>query len=451
MRKIFWTLVIGVMFGTACSAEQEKEVKPTLFSAELTVADSIDQSGDFSGFEILIFSRVNPSAAADTLFYGVTSNDGFVEGVINLESEGAFPAQITRNGVNLGAVRLLLAYGDTVGITGQFPAFQETFEVKSRESKAMKLFDRVDSGYKRTNQFILAGQVADSLIPDELQKWTDLYWEVFLEQKGTFASKFALETVINLLSQFDSPQMFTKLNQSFDEDLAYGLAITRGKEYVARRYGLAKAIAYMDSVKSLTNEKDILRAIDQSIIKINYDSLRVEEARSLLVSYDSKYNTGDEEPSFWYKNMRFDLTYLASGMDIPEFTFTTSEGDSISNKSMLGKPYVLEFTLMANQLYQSQYEEATVIYQIYNINGLEYFTIPFDQSTNTIIAFFEERDRYWRLADPPSFSKKEFAENFNIQFFPTRILVDKQGKIVRKYVGQEFEGIIPGITETLKD
>lgn len=451
MKKIFWTLLIGVVFGTACSAEQEKEIQPTLFSAELSVADSIDQSGDYSGFQILIFSRTSAAAAADTLFYGVTDDNGFVEGVINLETEGAFPTQITRNGVNLGALRLLLAYGDTVHFSGEFPAFQETYNVDSRESRAMKLFDRVDAGYKRTNQFLMSGQVADSLIPFELQKWTDLYWEVFQEQKGTFASKFALESVINLLSQFDAPQMFSKLNQSFDEDLAYGLAITRGKEYVARRYGLDRSIAYMDSVKSLTDQNDIRRAIDQSIIKINYDSLRVEEARKLLSTYDSKYNQGDSEPSFWYKNMRFDLTYLAPGMDIPEFSFVTSEGDTISNTNMRGTPYVLEFTLMANQLYQSQYEEATVIYQIYNANGLEYFTIPFDQSSNTIIAFFQERDRYWQLADPPSFDKKEFVEDFNVQFFPTRILVNKEGKIVRKYVGQEFEGIIPAISETLKD
>lgn len=451
MRKIFWTLIIGVMFGNACSAEQEKEVKPTLFSAQLSVADSIDQTGDFSGFQILIFSRINASAAADTLFFGVTDSTGFMEGVINLKDEGAFPTQITRNGVNLGTVRLLLAYDDTVKVTGEFPAFQETFKVDSRERRAMKLFDRVDAGYKRTNQFMIAGQVADSLIPVELQKWTDLYWEVFQDHKGTFASKFALEGVINLLSQFDSQQMFTKLNQSFDEDLAYGLAITRGKEYVARRYGLERSIAYMDSVKSLTKEKNIIRAIDQSIIKINYDSSRVVEARTLLDKYNSTYNEKGTEPSFWYKNMRFDLTNLAPGMDIPEFTFTTSEGDTISNVNMIGKSYVLEFTLMANQLYQSQYEEATVIYQIYNMNGLEYFTIPFDQSTNTIIAFFEERDRYWQLADPPSFNKKDFVEDFNVQFFPTRILIDKQGKIVRKYVGQEFEGMIPAITETLKN
>jgi len=121
----------------------------------------------------------------------------------------------------------------------------------------------------------------------------------------------------------------------------------------------------------------------------------------------------------------------------------------VNNNTLLGNPYILEFTLMANQLYQQQYDESTVIYQIYGPEGLQYFTIPFDESVNTIIGFFEERDRFWQLADPPSFDARKFTDDFNIQFYPTRILVDAEGNMVRKYIGEEFDGIIPGITETL--
>ncbi len=449
MRQFIWTTIIAVMFGTACSAEQEKQAEPTYFSAQFTVADSVDQTGDYSGFRILVFNRANASAAADTVFYGVTDTTGFVEGVFTLESEGAFPAQITRNGVNLGSFRVLLAWGDTVKVEGEFPDLESTYTVDSREAHAMKQYERVNSGHLRAERFIIAGQVADSLIPVELQKWVDLYWGVHNDQKGTFASKFALESMVDLLNRYDQPQMFEKLNQSFEEELAFGLAITRGKNYVAGQKGLEATVAYLDSVKSLTREESIHRAIEKSIIKLHYDSARVEEARELFSDYESEYIKEGEEAPFWYKNMRFELNYLAPGMALPAFKIETTAGDTVSNESMLGTAYVLEFTLMANQLYQQQYDEATVIYQLYNPQGLEYLTIPFDQSTNTIIAFFQERDRYWELAEPPSFNKQDFVEDFNVQYFPTRILVDKQGNIVRKYVGEEFEDMIPSITRTL--
>lgn len=451
MRQCIWTAIIAVMFGTACSAEQEKQSKPTYFSTQLTVADSVDQSGDYSGFQILVFNRANASAAADTVFYGVTDTTGFVEGEFTLESEGAFPAQITRNGVNLGSFRILLAWGDTVMVSGEFPDLENTYTVDSKEARAMKRYERVNNGHLRAERFILAGQVADSLIPAELQKWVDLYWGVHKDQKGTFASKFALESMIDLLNRYDQVQMFEKLNQSFDEELAFGLAITVGKEYVANQKGLESTVAYLDSVKSLTREEGIHRAIEKSIIKLHYDSSRVEEARELFTEYESEYINEGEEAPFWYKNMRFELNYLAPGMALPAFEIETTDGDTVNNESLLGTSYILEFTLMANQLYQQQYDEATVIYQLYNPQGLEYFTIPFDQSSNTIIAFFQERDRYWELAEPPSFNKQEFVEDFNVQFFPTRILVDEEGNIIRKYVGEEFDDIIPAITQTLNN
>lgn len=450
MKQFIWTALIAVLFGTACSAEQEKEIKPTQFSVQLSVADSIDQTGDFSGFEVLVFSRANPSAAADTVFYGRTDTTGLLSGIITLEQEGAFPGQITRNGVNLASFRVLLAGGDTVHVKGEFPEFEQTYSVDSREARAMKQYERVNNGFQRTNRFIFAGQIADSLIPVELQKWVDLFWSVHQNQKGTFASKFALESTVDLLNRFDRAQMFEKLNQSFDEELAFGLAITLGKEFVADQRGFESTVTYLDSVKTLTKKREIHRAIEQSVIKLHYDSSKVEDARSLLQKYESKYVRKGEELSVWYKNMRFELAYLAPGMAIPPFSIQTTAADTVTDQSLLGKAYIIEFTLMANSLYQQQYDEATVIYQLYSPQGLEYFTVPFDQSSNTIIAFFQERNRFWELADPPSFSKKDFVEDFNVQYFPTRILVDKQGKIVRKFVGEEFEDIIPFITETLK-
>jgi len=451
MKQILWTLVIGMMFGTACSAKQEKELKPTFINIHFTVDDSVYTTNDYSNFNVLVYNRQNAAAAADTIFFGITDTTGRINGSFKLEQEGAYPLQVSRNGINITTLRVILSEDDTVNISGTFPNFEETYSIDSRESRAMAVYDRVERGFQLTNRYILAGQVPDTLITFELQKWVDLYWEVFEERKGTIASKFALEGMINLLDRYDKVQMFEKLNQSFDEDLAFGLAITKGKDFLADVKGLDETLSYMDSLKTLTKQDDIIQAIDQSIIKINFDSARVEEADRLLQRYDSKYNEKGVEPSFWYKNLRYEISYLAPGLDIPEFSFITSDGDTISNSSMIGKPYVLEFTPMADQMYQSQYEEATVIYQIYNRSGLEYITIPFDQSVNTIIAFFQERDRYWELADPPSFNKQELIEDFNIQYFPTRILVNKEGKIVRKFVGVEFDEIIPAITSTLKN
>jgi hypothetical protein len=449
MRYLIWISIFAFSVVSCNAYEQENPLQPTLFEANFSVADSLDNSGDYAGFNILIFSRTSANAAADTVFFGVTDTSGNISGQIRLESEGSFPVQITRNGRNLASFRILLAGGDTVKVNGEFPGIQETLEVDSREARAMEMFRRVDTGFQRTNQFIISGQIPDSMITQELQKWTGLYWEVFEKQKGTFASKFALEQAITALSRFNRPAMFEKLNAAFEEDLAFGMAVTLGKQYVADTQGLEAAVSYIDSVRGLTRRKEIVQAIDKSKIKLYFDSARVEKARLLLEDYKDEFVNEEEELPFWYKNMRFEINEIPPGSEVPEFSFYSVDGDTITNSNMVGKAYILEFTLMANTLYQNQYDEAALIFQIYNSSGLEYYTIPFDNSANTIIGFFEERERFWGLADPPSFDPKGLTERFNIQYYPTRVLVDAEGNIVRKFVGEEFEDMIPAIIETL--
>lgn len=446
MHKAGYLLAILFLIGISCSSEPE--LLETHFRANVTVADSIDATGDYSGFEFLIFNRLDVNDPIDTLFFGATDTTGILQGVIPFETPGAYPVQLSRNGRNVATLRFLLADDDTISFNAQFPGLNETLEIDSRENRAMEVYERVEASFNRINLFIQAGQIPTEEIPIELKKFADLYWDVYLDRKGTFASKFAYENAITLLEGVNRREMMKKINGSFDEDYAFAMAVTLGKQYIANSRGFNAAISYLDSVKALTNDEDVEIVFEQAKVKLHLDSLYVDEAKDLLARYERKYED-DENYSFWYKNIRYELYELTPGEPFPDFEFVTADGDTVNNETLLGNPYILEFTLMANQLYQQQYDESTVLYQIYAPQGLQYFTLPFDESVNTIIGFYEERDRFWGVADPPSFDRQEFVDDFNIQFYPTRILVDSEGNMVRKYIGEEFDGIIPGITETL--
>ena len=446
MRNVQYLCILFMVICISCS--RTPEMLETHFSAQLTVADSIDNTGDFSGFEFLIYNRLNANDPIDTLFFGETDTTGLLKGVIPFQSPGAYPAQLNRNGHNLATFRFLLADKDTISLSAELPGLEQTLFIDSREQRAMKRYNRVDASFKRVNKFIQAGKIPADEIPAELKKFANLYWQVFEERKGTFASKLAFENVITLLQVVDQNQMMAKINSSFDEEYAFGMAITLGKKFVADSRGFDHTITYLDSVQNLSSNKTIKAAFEQAIIKLHLDSLYINEAKQLLSKYKRRYED-KEEHSIWYENIYFELYELTPGEPAPDFEFITTEGDTVNNQSLLGNPFILEFTLMANKLYQQQYDESTVIYQLYNAKGLNYFTIPFDESVNTIIGFYEERDRFWALANPPSINYQTLIDDFNLEFYPTRILIDADGNMVRKYIGEEFEGIIPGITETL--
>ena len=69
--------------------------------------------------------------------------------------------------------------------------------------------------------------------------------------------------------------------------------------------------------------------------------------------------------------------------------------------------------------------------------------MAFDESTTTIGAFFVERDRFWSIAEPSTMNRKSLVETFNIQYYPTRILLDAEGRIIRKFIGEELDDFIP--------
>jgi hypothetical protein len=443
---LFFSLFSLLLVFSTCS--REPELLESSFEVAVTVADSVDASGDYSGFKFLVFSRPTINDPVDTLLLLSTDSVGLASGIIQFEKSGSYPVQINRNGRNLASFRLMLADDDTISFSGEFPELSKTIKVDSREERALKVYERVDASFSRTNAFIQAGRLPAEEIPAEYQKYADLYWEVFEKHPGTFAAKFALEDAINLLQGIDPALMFRKLNSAFSEEYAFALSATLGKQYVAKTRGYTATVAYLDSIKKLTKEDEIRKSLDQAIIKLHLDSLQTEVAKRDLTRFERKYED-KENYSFWYKNMRFELYELTPGKPVPAFTFATVDGDTLTDQSLKGSPYILEFTEMANSMYQEQYEEATVIYQIYNMQGLNYVTIPFDENANTIIGFFEERDRFWDLANPPSFDANKLMNLFNIQYYPTRILVDADGNMYRKFIGEEFDRIIPAITETL--
>jgi len=102
-------------------------------------------------------------------------------------------------------------------------------------------------------------------------------------------------------------------------------------------------------------------------------------------------------------------------------------------------------------LYQQQFDRNIAIYHIYKNYGLEFLTVPFDATEVILNAFFDERARLWPFAQPGTFNTDDLREKFNLNTLPTRILVDKNGIIVRKYEGTEFNDIVRGLQIVLTD
>ena len=100
---------------------------------------------------------------------------------------------------------------------------------------------------------------------------------------------------------------------------------------------------YLDSLKILAETEDQLRAIEQMVVELYYDSLLVSEGRAALQKFKRQFEE-EEELSYWYKNMRFELEDLAPGTPVPAFEFLSTEGDTVNQETIKGNLTLLEFT-----------------------------------------------------------------------------------------------------------
>lgn len=441
ISKLFYLVCITVLIA---SCSDKPKLETALIKGEVTVADSIDNTGDYSGIEVIIAYQKSIDSKTDTLFSKLTNKSGVITGKVNFPKKGVYPVYFYRNGNKVGASQFILSDNDTLSFSAELPALDRTLQVNSHEHRAMGTFNRIDRNFKRVSAYINAGAVEDSLVTDEVFKWSEIYWEVATKNQNTIASNLAASESIRLMSIINKPLMMKRIDESLQQEGRIFIASNFGFSYVSKQQGIDRGVSYLDSLMNLTEDEDIILNLTQQKIEAYYDSSRVEEAKVSLEEFEKNYKT-NQRAMDWAKNIGYDLAYLAPGYRVPDFSFNTQEGDSINSSTLIGKPYILEITPVASRLYQNQYDRTVVIHQIYQNYDLEIFTIPLDRSEVTVNAFFDERVKHWKVAAFDSFDIQDLIETFNVTDVPTRILVDQKGNIVRKYVTTEFTDVIQGM------
>ena len=448
MRCYLHILLVGfsiLLLSTGCSSDDGEMETP--IRGSITIADSVNSSGDFSGTNLVIVKKDSAAAAADTLFDASTNKEGAFSGMVGFPRRGQYSMRISRKGQLLGQTGIILAENDSINITGELPGLRQTLKIHSKEHDALSTYNRVEQNFQRVTAFARAGKLKGDSLATELKKWPDLFWQVYEENPRSVAGGLAARRSIDLLSQWDPEAMMQKVRQIQQDDDLVMLAAVHGKNYLAQSQGLDYSLAYLDTLKNQTQSQQSLMRIDMERINLMYDSARIEQAREALESFKNTYDE-DQFAGEWAVSMTYDLEYLSPGDAIPEFSFMYN-GNEVSREKLKGTPYLLEVTPLANQLYMQQYDRTVVIYNIYKNYNFEIVTIPLDTSQVTVNAFFNERMQPWPVAPVSAFNEDTLIKTFNIKNVPVRYLVDEEGRIARRYIGREYTDIIQGIQQIM--
>ncbi|GAA5520876.1 TlpA family protein disulfide reductase [Aliifodinibius salicampi] len=429
-----------------CSSGDDS--RQAIVKGQFSASDSMNTADNsLLPISLTIVRQDSAEADPDTLFHEETDSSGHFSGSASFREKGRYPVYISKDGNNIGRFGVILAEDDTLEITGELSNLEETLNISSREHDAMQKLGRLNNGFQRIARYANAGRLSDDSLEQELDKWSDLYFELYQENEQTRAGSLAAAEAIRLLQGWNGEKMMNRIRSVQDNDDLVYLGLNYGKDYLARSRGLQPTLAYLDTLSDLTEGTQQLKNIERERIKLLYDSARISAAQERLDEFRQQY-AEDSVAMEWAESIDYDLNYLSPGDELPSFEFS-SNGKTTSRDSLLGRPYILEITRLSNELYQEQFDRTVVIHSIYKNYDLEVVTIPLDESQITVDAFFDERVRAWPVADAQAFDRDELLEKFNIRLIPTRFLVDSEGEIIRKYVGREYQEVIKGIQTLL--
>jgi len=446
--KLIIILVLAGFVFASCSSDPEPEIG-TIIQGQITVDPEIDPTLDYSGIELLIGFTGVQGDVTDTLYIARTDTAGNFSGTARVDQNGIYPMIVSRNNNRAGIVNLVLAKGDTVHISAVLPSFNETIAIQSVEHDEFERYERLQRNFNRVVQYINTVGMSQDSVETEIFKWSDLFWDFHGQTEAAYAAERSAVTSVSILEGFDndlmisrSDSIMTRFNR-LPDDLR--VQLTR---YYAEQEGLDSSIAFLDRLDGGADSEDRQMQIRMEKIELLYDSARSDNAETLLSDFKQTFS-GNEMAMQWAENKTYDLATLAPGRSFPEFSFTTTTGETVSNETLDGTAYLLEITRFDNPLYQSQYEQTVVIQQIYSTFGLEIVTIPLATSSVALEAFFDERVKLWDVVEPGSFDAEELVEKYNIQQLPTRFLVNDQGTIIKRYVGAEYDTVIQGLQNIL--
>ncbi len=440
--KLLVVFLIAAFITVSCGDEDDGvELYSVPVEGRLTVDEELDDTGDYSDIHVRILNYFQPET--DTLFHAATDRDGYFSGEARFSQRDEYLLEITRGDNEIAETELILAEGDTIRIEAVLPDFDTDTVISSREFEAMNEYRRIMNQFTRVSAYINAGLVSDEEALENLHTWNDLFWGVSKNHPGTLAADRAIVQAVGILQGWDNDKMFEQLASDPELEPLVEAGLYHGVPERIEEGGLVEGLEFMDTLWERSRHDGNRQLIGIHRVEMLYDSARVDQAKDFLEDFKEEFGD-DEYVQEWITSIEYDLEHLAPGMEAPSFSVSLFGDDEIDSSALQGKPFIIEFVNFEDPDYQFTFPLLTELYREYNADDLQIITIPTHESDYVIDSFTSENEIAWHVAQAGAFTDDELIEIFNVDQIPVRLLVDAEGRIVRKYYD-------PGIQELERD
>jgi peroxiredoxin len=119
----------------------------------------------------------------------------------------------------------------------------------------------------------------------------------------------------------------------------------------------------------------------------------------------------------------------------PDVTFMNLKGEEISTQSMRGKVVVVNFWATSCSICVAEMPEMVATYNKFHSQGLEFVAVAMSYDPpNLVLDYAQTRQLPFHVALD---LQGKLAQSFDeVKVTPTTFVIDKQGRIIKRYVGK---------------
>jgi peroxiredoxin len=128
--------------------------------------------------------------------------------------------------------------------------------------------------------------------------------------------------------------------------------------------------------------------------------------------------------------------YFAFGTSqrVPDATFTLLSGQKVSTADLKGKVYLVNFWATSCTTCMHEMPQMVDTYNKFKGRGLEFVAVAMNYDAPMYVAnYAQTRQLPFKVAMDDGTAAKKFG---NVQLTPTTFVVDKNGTILKRYVGE---------------
>jgi len=128
------------------------------------------------------------------------------------------------------------------------------------------------------------------------------------------------------------------------------------------------------------------------------------------------------------------FAFFGSQQRVPDATFTLLSGQKISTADLKGKVYLINFWATDCTTCIHEMPQMVQTYDRFKGQGLEFVAVAMNYDAPMyVVNYAQTRKLPFKVAMDDGSAAKQFG---NVQLTPTTFVVDRNGKILKRYVGE---------------